>query len=392
MNLLLLLVTTCSAAVFQVPTTTSGSFRAKLIREGKYSSFLASRLQQLNTGSQPLLGFSDDPCIGNITIGSPPQSAFVFMDTTSANLWVMGSACTSVNCNDPLLGIIKHKFNTTKSTSFVKSNRKFNIQYGSGECSGYLGTDTVEIGGLKIQKQEFGVANIVDYDFGTRPIDGIFGLAWPALSVDQVTPPMQNLVSQNQLDAPIFTIFFDKRDPDYYYPSNGLITYGGLDTKNCNANISYVPVSSKTYWQFKVDGFQVGTYNRTVNRDQAIMDTGSSWFGLPYSVIAGIATQTNATWDLYASVYTVPCSTMNSLPDLVFTIGAEKFPISAPEYVEDVGLDDGTCALAMYGIDASGFGPSVTLGNIFIRRYCSVFDVGNARIGFADAIHPNSVI
>lgn len=36
--------------------------------------------------------------------------------------------------------------------------------------------------------------------------------------------------------------------------NGGLITYGALDTVNCEANIDYVSLSSKSYWQFPIDG------------------------------------------------------------------------------------------------------------------------------------------
>lgn len=45
--------------------------------------------------------------------------------------------------------------------------------------------------------------------------------------------------------------------------NGGLITYGALDTKNCDATVNYVPLSAETYWQFPIDGFSIGTYSET---------------------------------------------------------------------------------------------------------------------------------
>ncbi|CAO4382530.1 unnamed protein product [Caenorhabditis nigoni] len=386
---LLALVAACSAAVFKVPATQSGSLRAKLISEGTYPQFLATqhaaRIEQLNTGSQPFVDYFDDFYLGNITIGTPPQPATVVLDTGSSNLWVIDAACTSQACNGyPDSGYKKQKFDTTKSSTFVKETRKFSIQYGSGSCNGYLGKDTVNFGGITDQNQEFGVATHLAEVFGYQPVDGIFGLGWPALAVDKVVPPMQNVLTQ--LDAPVFTVWLDRKLTISQGGSGGLITYGAVDTTNCDAQVTYVPLTAKTYWQFALDGFSVGTFSEN-KKDQVISDTGTSWLGAPNTVVSGIVKQTKATFDWTNELYTVDCSTMQTQPDLVFTIGGTKYNVKSVEYILDLQLGGGKCALAVFSMGNGGFGPSWILGDTFIRQYCNIYDIGNARIGFANAHH-----
>uniref|UniRef100_A0A914RGX4 Peptidase A1 domain-containing protein n=1 Tax=Parascaris equorum TaxID=6256 RepID=A0A914RGX4_PAREQ len=43
----------------------------------------------------------------------------------------------------------------------------------------------------------------------------------------------------------------------------------------------------------------------------------------------------------------------------------------------------GQCALALFPMSGSGWGPSWILGDPFIRQYCQVHDIGRRRIGFA---------
>ncbi|CAD31820.1 Peptidase A1 domain-containing protein [Caenorhabditis elegans] len=388
---LLFLVPFCSAAVLQLPTKSTGSLRAKLIQAGKYQEFLASqhaaRLQQLNTGSQPLIDYYDDMYLANITVGTPPQPASVVLDTASANLWVIDAACNSQACNgNPGSGYTKQKFNPNKSSTFVKGTRRFSIQYGSGTSSGYLGTDVLQLGGLTVKAQEFGVATNLGSVLGSEPMDGIFGLGWPAISVDQVTPPMQNLISQKQLDAPLFSIWVDRKLQVSQGGTGGLITYGAVDTKNCDAQVNYVALSSKTYWQFPMDGVAIGNY-AMMKQEQAISDTGSAWLGLPNPVLNAIVQQTKATYDWNYEIYTLDCSTMQTQPDLVFTIGGMQYPVKSIEYILDLGLGNGRCVLAMLSYSNTGFGPSYVLGHVFIRQFCNVYDIGNARIGFANAHH-----
>lgn len=92
----------------------------------------------------------------------------------------------------------------------------------------------------------------------TSLLAGILGLGWPDLAVDDVTPPMQNLLSQ--LDQPIFTVWLDRHVRPAEAKLGGLITYGGLDPVNCDKQVDYVALSSQTYWQFPINGFSIGTF------------------------------------------------------------------------------------------------------------------------------------
>ncbi|PIO53926.1 hypothetical protein TELCIR_24721, partial [Teladorsagia circumcincta] len=77
------------------------------------------------------------------------QITTLVLDTGSSNLWVIDAACTTDACNgQPTSGYTKHKFDTTKSSTFTKETRTFSIQYGSGSCNGYLGIDVVSFAGM----------------------------------------------------------------------------------------------------------------------------------------------------------------------------------------------------------------------------------------------------
>lgn len=71
---------------------------------------------------------------------------------------------------------------------------------------------------------------------------------------------------------------------------------------------------------------------------QVISDTGTSWIGAPSSVVDAVAQQIGAQFDSYNQLYTVPCSTMKTKPDLVFTIDGVKYNIPSVEYILDIKL------------------------------------------------------
>ncbi|KAE9412396.1 hypothetical protein Angca_010229, partial [Angiostrongylus cantonensis] len=231
------------------------------------------------------------------------------------------------------------------------------------------------ITGLAIQQQEFLDADRVDDYFEYTPYDGIIGLGWPTFSVGNVIPPMRNLLPF--LDAPLFTVWLERQGG-----AGGLVTFGAVDTTNCELAVNYVPLSSEAYGQFSISGFSIARFSKEFAQE-AISDTGSSWIGIPPYLMDRVAGNTGARYDTGYQFYTVACSTMMTQPDVEFTINGVKYTLKSEDYVIDVGLGGGQCALAFFIHTSGGFGPAWVLGDPFIRTYCNIYDIGQKRIGFA---------
>jgi hypothetical protein len=373
------------SGVHRVPLGKTASLKAKLIKEGKWAKVLEG-FKNKASGSQPFIDYYDDFYLANVTTGTPPQPFTIVPDTGSSNYWIIDVKCNTQACQGyPDSGYTKSRFDPSKSSTFsAQPGTPFSIQYGSGACSGNLATDVLSFAGLSYAKQVFGLSETIADVFGYQPIDGIMGLGWPALAVDNVVPPMQNLLPT--LTKPLFTVWLDRIVPmTQDTPNGGLITYGDIDMSNCDSTFNYVPLSSKTYWQFAVDKFTVGSYSIGKSQ-QVISDTGTSWLGGPQNGINDIVQATNAQYDPVNQVYFVPC-TQTGLPDIVFTIGGMPYAIPSAEYVLDLGLGGGNCAITAFDFDFGGFGPQWILGDTFIRTFCNVYDIGGGRIGFSKAHH-----
>ncbi|KAH7716180.1 ASP-1 protein [Aphelenchoides avenae] len=188
--------------------TSAGSARGRAVRTGM-NSVRYHRRQQLKTGTQPVIDYYDDFYLVNITLGTPPQNFTVQVDTGSANLWVVGIACTDQWCfGYPQSDHSKSRFNNSKSSTYKDLKTAFGYDRFGSIAQGELGQDVLNFGGITYASQVFGAASHIEDAIGYMPFDGILGLAWPSIADDDVVPPLQNVLPQ--LDQPLFTVWFDR--------------------------------------------------------------------------------------------------------------------------------------------------------------------------------------
>lgn len=309
---------------------------------------------------------------GEISIGTPPQNFIVLFDSGSANLWVPSSQCYANNtaCQT------HNQYDSSASSTYVPNGESFSIQYGTGSLSGFLSTDTVTIQGLAIQSQTFAEAmsepgtNFVDSSF-----DGILGMAYETIAVDNVVPPFYNMYAQGLVDSDVFS-FYLKRDGSA--ANGGELILGGSDPNLYTGDFTYVPVSEQGYWQFEMDSASVDGYE-VCSSCQAIADTGTSLIVAPqqaYEIINEvIGAEANDDGQ-----YFVDCDNVDSLPNVSFTIGGTTFDLTPEMYIVNVS-DEGTyyCMSAFTYMGTDFW----ILGDVFIGPYYTEFDLGNNRVGFA---------
>jgi len=91
-------------------------------------------------------------------------------------------------------------------------------------------------------------------------MDGILGLAFQSLAINNMTPPFINAVQQNLVPQPLFTVWLDTIGNSEEDNNGGLFTFGGIDAVNCDANnTDWVPLADETWWEFAIDNCTVGT-------------------------------------------------------------------------------------------------------------------------------------
>merc|ERR1712216_502722 len=148
--------------------------------------------------------------------------------------------------------------------------------------------------------------------------------------------------------------------------------------------MGYTPVTTKGYWQFVVDKVAVGDAS-FASSIKAIADTGTSLLAIPKTQMDAILKTFPAgvVKPMIKGEYSVDCSKVSSMPTISFTIAGKAFALEGSEYVLNV---QGQCLLGIMGIDVPPpRGPLWILGDVFLRKYYTVFDYGNNHLGFATA-------
>ncbi|CAO2636822.1 Cathepsin E [Lemmus lemmus] len=266
-------------SVHRVPLRRHQSVRKKLRAQGLLSDFWKSQNLDMiqfsesckmdQSTNEPLINYLDMEYFGTISIGSPPQNFTVIFDTGSSNLWVPSVYCTSPACKTHPV------FHPSQSSTYEEVGNRFSIHYGTGSLTGIIGADQVSVGGLTVEGQQFGESvKEPGQTFVNAEFDGILGLGYPSLAAGGVTPVFDNMMAQNLVDLPIFSVYLSS---DTQGSSGSELTFGGYDPSHFSGSLNWIPVTKQGYWQIALDGIQVGdTVMFCSEGCQAIVDTGTS--------------------------------------------------------------------------------------------------------------------
>jgi saccharopepsin len=321
----------------------------------------------------PLTDFLNAQYFAQISIGTPPQDFKVILDTGSSNLWVPSQKCSSIAC------FLHTKYDSSASSTYKANGTEFKIQYGSGAMEGFVSQDTLTIGDITIKKQEFAEATSepgLAFAFGK--FDGILGMAYDTISVEGVVPPFYQMIDQGLIDEPVFAFYLGNSEAE-----GGEAVFGGVDPDHYTGKITYAPVRRRGYWETELNKITLGEDEMELDNTGAAIDTGTSLIALPTDISEIINKEIGATKGWQGS-YSVDCSKIPSMPDLTFTIDNKDYTLTAKDYI--LQTSESSCLSAFTGLDIPPpMGPIWIVGDVFLRKYYTIYDLGKNAVGFAKA-------
>lgn len=323
----------------------------------------------------------DAEYFGEVDVGTPPQKFTMIYDTGSNNLWVPSKNCSDCKATP--------RYDSSKSGTYVGNGKKFGNLYGSGACGGFVSTDEVRLAGLAIPGFAFGEVTGETYDvFHTAPFDGIIGLGPP----QGFPSPMQMLVDHGKIKYNIFATYLSSGGK-----SGSMLSLGGPDRSHYVGDITYAPIAHDSkvqkmigggHWVISASDIKIGG-NSTGITTAMVVDTGTSLLAGPSEHVALIV------WKIMGNriagemidmgmVIDMDCSMVDKLPAISFTFAGKDFELGPDFYMIRSTGDHGKeeCSL---GIQSLGAGAPWILGDPFLRKYYTIWDAEQQRVGFATA-------
>ncbi|KAJ8403463.1 hypothetical protein AAFF_G00352350 [Aldrovandia affinis] len=324
--------------------------------------------------TEELINQYDMSYFGVINVGTPPQPFYVHFDTGSTTLWVNSVFCKSQACTyHPL-------FDPAKSSTYQSNGQQFSIRYGTGSLTGVIGYDTVNLGELTVQHQKIGLSITEPGSHFSRPLhDGIMGLAF---KTDQQTI-VDTMIQQELVEEPVFAFYLSRNSE-----RGSEVVFGGTDPSHYTGEIHWVPVAQDSHWQLVFEGFEVNHQSTGWCQTgcSAIVDTGTSLLACPPQYVDGLHRMLGGYKD-QSGHYVFDCGIVSSLPVLTFVMNGAHLHLDSSTYVlrEEDSNGNPYCRSGIEGSHQAyrnGL-PYWVLGDVFLRQFYSVFDQGNARVGFA---------
>ncbi|KAJ3254771.1 Type I transmembrane sorting receptor [Boothiomyces macroporosus] len=337
------------------------------------------------------------------------------LDTGSADMWVFGSNCTSVDgsCSHPKINL-----NDTSITQVVPA-QSFRVYYGSGNVTADIYRAPVTVAN-ETAMLPIGVASNA---YGMKSTNGLIGLAFNGLSEisyklnTTARPPFapeNNANFFDQLDFPEYQRMFSFYLSNYDDGDSGQVTFGGFDETKFTGDIHWVDVLSVDitklgfrqtdpptpptlfWWLFDLNEWTVSVNGTVpiVNQSLAsgqfntsIADTGTTLIILGYDIARAINTAIGGAFNPKTGYYDLNCTA--SYPDVTFHHDGFDFNLPSSFYL--FKLSNVHCISGIIGQKDHKGNNFALFGDIFLRAFYSIYDKSfdSPRIGFAKAVHPS---
>ncbi|KAK8133937.1 hypothetical protein PG984_005949 [Apiospora sp. TS-2023a] len=349
-----------------LPSRTAASDHAIEGRENNYHIVKANPPEKSKSAGVDQDG-TDYSYFVEAQFGSDKSLMYMLLDTGASSSWVMGSGCTSDACT------MHNTFKSDGSTSLKDSGKPFSVEYGSGSVSGSLVTDSVSIAGMTVT-MDFGLAKTTSQQFTSFPFDGILGL-----SIGNGGPQnfLVALKNAKVVDANVFGVSLSRNSDGL---NDGEIAFGAPNPDKFTGDIAYTPIDQKNKgsWAINFDDVSVNGKPVGIKDKLAYIDTGTTFaFAPPADAKIMYGAIPDAKSDDDGVTWTMPCDTK---AELSFAFSGKNFRISPKDFLSAPD-DNNRCTGNIYGMEVVR--GAWLLGGTLLKSVYAVFDMDQARIGFA---------
>jgi len=371
---------------------------------------------------------------GSLSIGHPSKQEFtVVFDTGSAHLIVPSAGCRSETCRahrqyDPAASPRALEIDHDGSRVLPGAPRdEISIAFGTGEITGVFARDRMCLGVVEPAEDTETAAHCVDMrivhatemsdePFRSFAFDGILGLSLDSLAVAPEFSVFGTLVREGRLAHPSFGVFLAESDEE-----TSEISFGGHNPEKLRGEPAWVPVFAPEHghWQVQITAIRLGGQTLDFCSDgqcRAVVDSGTSLLAVPQALEDDLATMLEGNLrDPLAGPdgSGVDCRQAQGLP-LHFDVDGFTVTLEPGDYTRQAlqMSEDGTTVPAQVSKEPSAgegeaeplarscwptlmpidfpepMGPKLFIwGEPVLRKYYTVYDWQDRRIGFGLAAH-----
>jgi len=341
---------------------------------------------------------------GKVQAGTPAQSFTVVFDTGSGHFILPHIACQSSTC-------AKHnRYDLSKSVSAleiehdgtpVKSDKERDqvvVSFGTGKVTGEFVHDLVCVGDAPadcVKLRMVLATEMTEDPFGLFEFDGVMGLGLDALRLHSDFSFFGEMLKQNPALSPQFSVFLSRHDG-----GSSWISFGGYDEKLATSDIQWAPVAMAElgHWVVQIKQVRVGDTvldECTDGTCRAVVDTGTSLLGVPRPGLRSMHKLLARLAPTGVDPNEIDCRQVPGHP-IEFDLGDVTVSLPVEDYARpspinmtspDSNKSSMVCRSLLLPIDMKEpLGPKVFIwGEPILRRYLTVFDLGEKRVGFSPA-------
>lgn len=299
-----------------------------------------------------------------VQLGTPGKDLRVTFDVSLPHSWA------------PSLDAVSHSDHYYYEPGSSSTHSWMNRNFSEGGVAGRWARDVLSIGGLTAEGFEFGVASTTQNYSGyeTRPYGGTIGLG---LEFSRAPSWLFSLAESGQIEKPIFAFFLGRE------AEAGELSFGGPSADRYAGRIHFFDVEEHSllpYWFFPVDALWIGDTTCFTRLHSAIVNPWASFMSGPKQQVMSFLQAWHAT-ENNDSRWAISCDQEEG-PLLIFRLQGRDYALSK----DDLLLRRGSsCLLAIVPLESDD--PYWVFGLPFVRKFYTVFDAGERRIGFAQARH-----